>query len=70
MNFQKYCTLGIINIMFVEPNRSLLELGLIDQVYEACMRTFGSHVAEVWDDCARMSTAFFPVDGIEWKPAS
>ncbi|MBD3241703.1 MAG: AAA family ATPase [Chitinivibrionales bacterium] len=55
---------------YVNPNRSVLELGLIDQVYDECMRSFSAHVGGVWEDCARMSTAFVRIDGIQWKPAS
>jgi AAA+ ATPase superfamily predicted ATPase len=54
---------------YVNPNRSVLELGLVDQVHAECMRTFSAHVAGVWEDCARVSTAFVPIDGIAWKPA-
>jgi len=54
---------------YINPNRSLLELGLVDQVYETCMHTFNHHVGSVWEDCARMSTAFLPIDTIQWKPA-
>jgi hypothetical protein len=54
---------------FINPNRSLLEIGLVDQVHTECMRSFSAHVAGIWEDCARVSTAFVPIDGIQWKPA-
>jgi len=54
---------------YVSPNRSLLELDLKEKVYESVMMTFNDHVAGVWEECARISTAFLHIDGISWKPA-
>ena len=54
---------------YVQPNRSLLERDLIDDVARAIRPTFAQHVADIWEDLARLSTATLPVGNIRWKPA-
>ncbi|MBI4552261.1 MAG: ATP-binding protein [Candidatus Latescibacteria bacterium] len=54
---------------YVQPNRSLLEQGLQETVYTEMMKTFPQHVAAVWEDLARASTARFELGGTRWKPA-
>ena len=54
---------------YVQPNRSLLERDLIDDVSRAIRPTFAQHVADIWEDLARLSTAALPVGNIRWKPA-
>ncbi len=54
---------------YVQPNRSLLERDMIDDVSRAIGQTFAHHVADIWEDLARLSTASLPVGGIRWEPA-
>jgi hypothetical protein len=54
---------------FVMPHRSALELGRISAVLPEVEAGFGAHVAGVWEHLCRLSTAFDPVDGVQWKPA-
>ncbi len=54
---------------YVQPNRSLLERDMIDDVSRAIGQTFAHHVADIWEDLARLSTASLPVGDVRWKPA-
>ena len=42
---------------------------MIDDVSRAIGQTFAHHVADIWEDLARLSTASLPVGGIRWEPA-
>ncbi len=53
---------------FVLPNRSLLELDRLDQVAQSVFAVLDSHVASVWEQVCRISTAFEAIDGVAWKP--
>ncbi|MBN1983882.1 MAG: ATP-binding protein [Chitinivibrionales bacterium] len=55
---------------FVEPNRSVLERDLANQVYTQCQPKYASHVSTIWEQLARLSTSTLSVDGIQWKPAN
>lgn len=53
---------------FIQPNKSLLERDLIDEVYAECEKKAVFHTAEVWEDLAREFAAAIPIGGISWKP--
>ena len=55
---------------FVQPNRSLLELGLIDPVLARVQSELPAHTAGVWETLARLSVPFLRIAGIDWAPAS
>ena len=55
---------------FVAPNRSRLELDLIDAVHADVLARLPSHVAEVWEGLARRSAPRLAIDGLRWGPAS
>lgn len=52
---------------FICPNLSLLERGLVDQVYKRAHSQFSHHTGQVWENLARDSTAFLHIGGIDWK---
>ena len=54
---------------YVQPNRSLLERDLIDDVSRGIRQSFSQHVGDIWEDLARLSTASLPAGDIRWKPA-
>jgi hypothetical protein len=53
---------------FIQPNRSLLEMGLIDEVYDDCKKKIPFHTASVWEDLARESTGSLTIEKLSWKP--
>ena len=55
---------------FVQPHRSMLELGLMASVEASLRRDFPAHAAGVWEDLARESVPFLAIDGRAWGPAS
>ena len=55
---------------FVEPNRSLLERDLVNEVYKEVEKALPLHISGVWEEIARESTAYLTIGGIAWKPAS
>jgi len=54
----------------VLPNYSLLEQGLVDEVFDSSKQLITSQTAEVWEELARKSTAHLQIGGCRWKPAS
>ena len=55
---------------FVAPNRSRLEIDLIDAVQAEVLARLPGHVAEVWEWLARRSAPHMAIDGLRWNPAS
>ncbi|MBN1837692.1 MAG: ATP-binding protein [Spirochaetales bacterium] len=55
---------------FVQPNDSLLELDMVDQVYSRIQDELPSHVAEVWEQLARRSVPTLAPGGVSWGPAA
>ena len=55
---------------FVAPNRSRLELDLIDAVRTDVLDRLPHHVAEVWEWLARRSVPRLKIDGLNWNPAA
>ncbi|MEW6366159.1 MAG: ATP-binding protein [Acidobacteriota bacterium] len=53
----------------VPPNQSLLELGAVDAVEAGMREVLRSHVAQVWEDLARMSVPFLKPGRVQWGPA-
>jgi uncharacterized protein len=55
---------------FVQPNQSVLEMGITEPV-EALLRTdFSAHTAGIWEDLARHSVPFLNVGGLQWGIAT
>ena len=52
------------------PNRSRLELDLIDAVHAEVLARLPGHTAEVWEWLARRSVPLTTIDGLHWNPAS
>lgn len=55
---------------FVVPGESLLEIDLIDEVYDQIETQFPQHVAQVWEDLARRSVPALKPGGVQWGPAA
>jgi len=55
---------------YVEPAWSRLEARQVEAVSTDIGRSFGHHVAGVWEDLARSSVAHLPAFGHTWRPAS
>jgi hypothetical protein len=55
---------------FVQPNRSLLEMGMVAPVEARVRRDLPAHVAGIWEILARQSVPFLGLGGIEWGPAA
>jgi hypothetical protein len=55
---------------YVEPAWSRLEARQLEAVLTDIGRSFGHHVAGVWEDLARSSVAHLPAFGHTWRPAS
>ena len=54
----------------VLPNHSLLEQGLVDEVFDTSRELITTQTAEVWVELSRRSTAHLEIGGCRWKPAS
>lgn len=55
---------------YVAPNRSRLEVRMVDAVANSITRDVSRHVAEVWEDLARASVPRLGLFDREWNPAS
>jgi hypothetical protein len=55
---------------FLQPHRSLLELGIVEPVEDRLKAEFRSHVAAVWGALARQSVPFTRLHGTRWGAAS
>ncbi|MBF0431496.1 MAG: ATP-binding protein [Fibrobacteria bacterium] len=55
---------------FIQPNRSLLERDLVEEVYRECTKHFPHHYGEVWESLARESTARLKLYNTAWKLGS
>ncbi len=53
---------------FVFPHLSLLEVDRIDIVYQTIKEHFASHIADIWEDLARKSCAYYDIANILWNP--
>jgi AAA+ ATPase superfamily predicted ATPase len=54
---------------FLPPNQSLLEMGVMKPVEARIQEGFASHVAEVWEDLARLSVPFLNLGSHQWGAA-
>jgi hypothetical protein len=54
---------------YIQPNKSLLEMDLIDEVFSECEKFFSFHHSEIWEELARGSTSSLAIGNIAWKPA-
>ena len=57
-------------LKFVEPNRSLLEAGLLDRVKEIVAQQWPLFVGSEWEQLARQSVPHLSIYGKKWGPAS
>jgi AAA+ ATPase superfamily predicted ATPase len=55
---------------FLQPNRSLLELGVVDPVEARVNQEFPGHVSGVWEALARESVPFLELSGTQWGAGS
>jgi AAA+ ATPase superfamily predicted ATPase len=55
---------------FVEPNRSRLAAGQIDDVWADVQRRWAQHVAATWEELARQSVPKLRCHGHTWQPAN
>ena len=58
------------HVRFVQPQRSLLELGIVDAAEETLRKEFASYVGGHWEDLARQSVPFLRIGGLRWGSAS
>ncbi|MEA1923406.1 MAG: ATP-binding protein [Pseudomonadota bacterium] len=54
----------------VLPNYSLLEQGLVNEVFDTLKPLITGQTAEIWEELSRKSTAHLEIGGCRWKPAS
>ncbi|MEA3240105.1 MAG: ATP-binding protein [Pseudomonadota bacterium] len=54
----------------VLPNHSLLEQGLVDEVFDSSKQLISIQTAEIWEELSRRSTVQLNIGGCRWKPAS
>lgn len=54
----------------VEANRSMLEAGLVEPVYEQVAQRLDAHTGEVWENLARESVRSLTIGDRRWGPAS
>jgi AAA+ ATPase superfamily predicted ATPase len=57
-------------VRFVQPQRSLLEMGLMEAADEMLQKEFAAYVGGHWEDLARQSVPFLTLGGLKWGPAS
>jgi len=55
---------------FVQPHRSLLELGVVEPVEARLREELAAHVGGVWETLARQSVPLLEVGGLRWGAAS
>lgn len=55
---------------FVDPERSRLAAGQLDEVSRAVEERWPQHLAEAWEDLARASVARLRLFGQRWRPAA
>ncbi|MFQ5504547.1 MAG: ATP-binding protein, partial [Planctomycetota bacterium] len=55
---------------FVEPERSRLEAGQVEQVSQLTETRWSAHLGEAWEDLSRASVARLTLCGHRWRPAS
>lgn len=55
---------------FVDPNRSLLQRGLLAPVMERVRPMFSQHTASAWETLARASVPHLPIGGMSWGVAA
>lgn len=55
---------------FILPHFSLLELDLVEEVYQQCKPYFAHHYSEIWESMARDSLPKTKPYNIQWKPGS
>lgn len=58
------------HVCFVQPQRSLLEMGIMEAADETLRREFASFVGGHWEDLARQSVPFLGLGGRRWGPAT
>lgn len=58
------------HVRFVQPQRSLLEMGMMDAAGESLQREFASYCGGHWEDLARHSVPFLGIGGLRWGPAT
>ena len=57
-------------VRFVQPQRSLLEMGIMDVATETLKKEFAAYVGGHWEDLARQSVPFLGIGSLRWGPAS
>jgi len=57
------------HVRFVQPQRSLLEMGIVEAADEALRKEFAAYVGGHWEDLARQSVPFLGLGGFQWGPA-
>lgn len=55
---------------FIQPNKSMLELDLIEQVWDITKVKRSLYFSQVWEELARQSVPFLNINNIQWLPAS
>lgn len=55
---------------FVVPEKSRLEFGLMDQVWEQIESQMALHVSQIWEDICRRIVPFLEIGGVRFMPAS
>ncbi|MCP5005230.1 MAG: ATP-binding protein [Planctomycetes bacterium] len=54
---------------FVLPNKSLLEMGLTEKVYNSIKQNLTQYISTIWEDLSRHSVPYINIGNIKWGPA-
>ena len=54
---------------FVLPNKSLLEMGLTEKVYNSIKQNLTQYISTIWEDLSRHSVPYTNISNIKWGPA-
>ncbi len=55
---------------FLVPNRSRLEIDLIDQVWEEIENKYDHYISGIWEDICRNSISYLEISGKRFNPAA
>ena len=53
---------------FVLPNKSLLEMGLTEKVYNGTKQNLTQYISTIWEDLSRHSVPYINISNIKWGP--
>lgn len=55
---------------FLLPNKSRLELGMLDQVWDAIEANYDQYLSMIWENLCRKAVPFLEIEGLQFNPAA